>query len=121
VTYRASAHSTSDDPARYRPANEWEAWPLGDPINRLKTHVMALGAWSEEQHTEMQAEADREVRAAVREAESYGTLLDGRLASAKSIFEDVFKEMPEHLIRQRQQLEAEQLEAEQLDGEQCQP
>ena len=35
VTYRVAAHSTSDDPSRYRPAEEWKAWPLGDPIDRL--------------------------------------------------------------------------------------
>src|SRR5690606_15153188 len=35
VTYRAAAHSTSDDPTRYRPADEYAQWPLGDPIERL--------------------------------------------------------------------------------------
>ena len=35
-TYRAESHSTSDDPSRYRPAGEASAWPLGDPIERLK-------------------------------------------------------------------------------------
>src|SRR2546430_2873547 len=43
VTYRAAAHSTSDDPARYRPKEEWRAWPLGDPVTRLKQHLIALG------------------------------------------------------------------------------
>src|SRR2546430_16601507 len=42
VTYRAAAHSTSDDPARYRPKEEWRAWPLGDPVTRLKQHLIAL-------------------------------------------------------------------------------
>jgi 2-oxoisovalerate dehydrogenase E1 component alpha subunit len=105
VTYRASAHSTSDDPSRYRPSDEWESWPLGDPIERLKKHLIAIGEWSEEQHAELQADLDREVRAAAREAEGYGTLLDGRVADFKSIFEDVFKEMPQHLVRQRAQAE----------------
>ncbi len=31
VTYRAAAHSTSDDPARYRAKDDQEHWPLGDP------------------------------------------------------------------------------------------
>ncbi len=43
VTYRASAHSTSDDPARYRPKDDWQAWPLGDPVERLKQHLIGLG------------------------------------------------------------------------------
>ncbi len=108
VTYRAAAHSTSDDPSRYRPADEWKSWPLGDPIERLKNHLIARGEWSEAQHTDVVAEAEREVLAAAKEAEVYGTLLDGRVASARSIFEDVFKVMPEHLRRQQRQMEDEQ-------------
>ena len=41
VTYRAAAHSTSDDPARYRAKDDQEHWPLGDPIERLKQHLIA--------------------------------------------------------------------------------
>ena len=107
VTYRAAAHSTSDDPSRYRPVDEWKSWPLGDPITRLKHHLIARGEWSEEEHNELVAAIDREVLAAAKEAEAYGTLLDGRVASARSIFEDVFKDMPPHLQRQRRQMEEE--------------
>ncbi|MGV8643848.1 thiamine pyrophosphate-dependent enzyme, partial [Pseudomonas aeruginosa] len=32
VTYRAGPHSTSDDPSKYRPADDWTNFPLGDPI-----------------------------------------------------------------------------------------
>ena len=46
LTYRASAHSTSDDPSKYRPLDEWKAWPLGDPIDRLAAHLVTLGEWS---------------------------------------------------------------------------
>ena len=49
-TYRAEGHSTSDDPSGYRPRTEAEAWPLGDPIERLKAHLIALGEWDEERH-----------------------------------------------------------------------
>src|SRR5215210_6596109 len=38
-TYRAAAHSTSDDPSRYRPEDEWANWPYGDPIERLSRHL----------------------------------------------------------------------------------
>ena len=105
ITYRVAAHSTSDDPSRYRPKDESTAWPLGDPIERLQGHLVGRGEWSEEQHTQLAADAEARVRAAAKEAESYGTLLDGRLASAKSIFEDVFETMPSELDRQRRQLE----------------
>jgi 2-oxoisovalerate dehydrogenase E1 component alpha subunit len=102
-TYRASAHSTSDDPSGYRPKEENKDWPLGDPVERLKQHLIASGEWSEEQHAELSEELDQSVRANLKEAESYGTL-GTPPASPKTMFEDVFKDMPEHLIRQRQAL-----------------
>jgi 2-oxoisovalerate dehydrogenase E1 component alpha subunit len=107
VTYRAAAHSSSDDPSRYRPADEWKSWPLGDPIERLKNHLVVRGEWSDQQHADLVADINREVLEAAKEAEAYGTLLDGRVASARSIFEDVFKDMPEHLQKQRRQMEEE--------------
>jgi 2-oxoisovalerate dehydrogenase E1 component alpha subunit len=104
VTYRAGAHSTSDDPSKYRPADDWQRFPLGDPIQRLKQHLIKLGEWSEAQHEQTQKELEVEVAAAQKEAESHGTLLDGHIPSAASMFEQVYKDMPEHLRRQRQQL-----------------
>jgi 2-oxoisovalerate dehydrogenase E1 component alpha subunit len=104
VTYRGGAHSTSDDPSKYRPADDWERFPLGDPIIRLKQHLIRIGAWSEKQHARMSEEVEAQVRAAQKEAESYGTLGSGPIPSAAAIFDDVYKDMPEHLRRQRQQL-----------------
>src|SRR6478752_736095 len=46
VTYRAGPHSTSDDPSKYRPADDWTRFPLGDPIGRLKQHLIGIGAWT---------------------------------------------------------------------------
>ena len=104
VTYRAGPHSTSDDPGKYRPANDAERFPLGDPIARLKQHLMVLGAWSEQEHEATQKELDALIAAAQKEAESYGTLADGHVQSPAAMFEDVYKDMPAHLRRQRQEL-----------------
>ncbi|TMH31574.1 MAG: 3-methyl-2-oxobutanoate dehydrogenase (2-methylpropanoyl-transferring) subunit alpha [Betaproteobacteria bacterium] len=104
VTYRAGPHSTSDDPSKYRPADDWQHFPLGDPIARLKAHLIAIGAWSEQQHVDAQKELEAQVSAAQKEAERYGTLADGHTFSAATMFEDVYKDMPEHLRRQRQEL-----------------
>jgi 2-oxoisovalerate dehydrogenase E1 component alpha subunit len=104
ITYRAGAHSTSDDPSRYRPADDWAHFPLGDPIARLKQHLMVLGAWSEEEHEATQKELQAQVAAALKEAERYGSMADGHVADAASMFEDVYKDMPEHLRRQRDEL-----------------
>jgi 2-oxoisovalerate dehydrogenase E1 component alpha subunit len=105
VTYRAGPHSTSDDPSKYRPADDWQRFPLGDPIERLKQHLIAIGDWSE-QHARRKGAGSRGDRRAER-GRSHGTLLDGRVPSAATMFDDVYKDMPEHLRRQRQQLGSE--------------
>ncbi len=104
ITYRAGAHSTSDDPSKYRPADDWQRFPLGDPVARLKQHMIVKGVWSEEQHAALQKEVEAEVIAAQKEAESYGSLADGHVFPAAEMFEEVFKDMPAHLRRQRQEL-----------------
>ncbi len=106
VTYRAGAHSTSDDPSKYRPKEEHEAWPLGDPIDRLKKHLIVKKLWSEERHTQAEAQYADEMRSEAEKAEANGTLhqYDRPRPSSKSVFENVYKEMPEHLRRQRQEM-----------------
>ena len=104
VTYRAAAHSTSDDPSRYRPKEEWKAWPLGDPINRLKQHLIAIGEWSDERHAALEKELEAQVTASWKEAASYGTLTEGPTLDPATMFDDVYKEMPPHLARQREEL-----------------
>ena len=104
-TYRAAAHSTSDDPGKYRPADEWEHWPLGDPIDRLKQHLIVLDEWSETEHVQMRTELEETVSGAWDEAISLGTLTEGPNPSVSAMFEHVYKEMPPHLIRQRRQME----------------
>ncbi len=103
VTYRADGHSTSDDPARYRPADEASAWPLGDPIERLQRHLEWLGGWTSKDLENLRTEAEAEVRTAAKEAEASGVLGSGQRPNAASMFEDVYKELPWHLRLQRHQ------------------
>jgi 2-oxoisovalerate dehydrogenase E1 component alpha subunit len=103
VTYRVGAHSTSDDPSVYRPKDEPSQWPLGDPIERLRSHLVNIGAWSDQDHEALVADVEATVAAAAKEAESFGTLHDGPASSPSTMFEDVYAEMPPHLRRQRQQ------------------
>ena len=104
VTYRGGAHSTSDDPARYRPADDWAHFPLGDPITRLRQHLQGLGAWSDEEHEATQKALDTQVAAALKQAEAFGSLSGGRLADAATMFDDVYEHPPAHLQRQRRAL-----------------
>src|SRR5215471_12804039 len=103
VTYRVGAHSTSDDPTAYRPKTESDAWPLGDPVIRLKNHLIQRGIWSEERHKQEEAHVLDDVIAAQKEAESHGTLHSGGRPSVRDMFEGVYAVMPPHLRRQRQQ------------------
>jgi 2-oxoisovalerate dehydrogenase E1 component alpha subunit len=106
-TYRAEGHSTSDDPSGYRPAAEAKAWPLGDPIERLKAHLIALGEWDDERHAAMTAEADAEVRTAQKESEKLGILPQQGKDDIGSMFEDVYADVPWHLAEQRDEAVAE--------------
>jgi 2-oxoisovalerate dehydrogenase E1 component alpha subunit len=103
VTYRAGGHSTSDDPSAYRAKEESQAWPLGDPIERLKQHLIKIGAWSEDRHKQFEAEIMDDVLKAQKEAESHGTLGSGQGPSPRDMFEGVYEKMPPHLVRQRQE------------------
>ena len=102
-TYRAEGHSTSDDPSGYRPAAEAKAWPLGDPIERLKAHLLATGEWDDERHAAMTAECDAAVRAAQKESEKLGILPEQGKDDIGSMFEDVYADVPWHIAEQRDQ------------------
>jgi 2-oxoisovalerate dehydrogenase E1 component alpha subunit len=107
-TYRAEGHSTSDDPSQYRSAEEATAWPLGDPIARLKAHLVAIGEWDDDRHAAMDREVAEEVRAAQKEAEKNGVLGHGLHQPLDSLFDGVFEEMPWHLREQQAQMIAEE-------------
>ena len=106
VTYRADAHSTSDDPSRYRPKDEALAWPLGDPLERLKQYMFREGCWSEAQHERLVQELKDLLERSWVEATSYGTMTEGPRLDRNELFEDVFKDMPNHLLKQRDELRA---------------
>lgn len=102
-TYRAEGHSTSDDPSGYRSAQEREEWPLGDPINRLKNHLIAIGEWDEERQAAMDMECAERVKRVTKEAEKNGILGHGLHHPFHTMFEDVYEELPWHLEEQAAQ------------------
>jgi 2-oxoisovalerate dehydrogenase E1 component alpha subunit len=112
-TYRAEGHSTSDDPGQYRSAGEPTAWPLGDPIARLKAHLIAIGEWDEERHAAQDRDLAERVKTAQKNAEKNGVLGHGlNNQPLESMFDGVFEDMPWHLREQRQQM----LDEEQASG-----
>jgi 2-oxoisovalerate dehydrogenase E1 component alpha subunit len=103
-TYRKEGHSTSDDPTKYRPRSEPDAWPFGDPIGRLTDHLIGLGEWDEDRHQALIDELKIHVRETYKEAEALGTLATPSTINPATMFEEVFEETPSHLRRQRQEL-----------------
>jgi 2-oxoisovalerate dehydrogenase E1 component alpha subunit len=74
---------------------------------RLKQHLMALGAWSEDQHVALTTELEAHVAAQWKEAVSYGTLEQGPPLDPALMFDDVYKERTPRLEQQAQQLREE--------------
>jgi 2-oxoisovalerate dehydrogenase E1 component alpha subunit len=104
VTYGGGAHSTSDDPGKYRPRDEWASFPLGDPLERLKLHLIAEGHWSEKKHDALKNELHAEVLAAWKEAQRFGTMTDGPYLDPATMFDDIVAATPAHLESQRLQM-----------------
>ncbi len=100
VTYRIGAHSTSDDPTRYRTNEEVERWKRRDPVERLHKWLAQKGLTGDEQRAAIEAELDAEVVAAIKEVEPLAA------PSRESLFDDVYAELPWHLREQRDELMA---------------
>jgi pyruvate dehydrogenase E1 component alpha subunit len=66
-TYRMGAHTTTDDPTRYRLASELEMWKLRDPIERVRAYLARTGQADASFFAEVEAEA-KEIGTRIREA-----------------------------------------------------
>lgn len=100
LTYRSGAHSTSDDPTKYRAREEYIEWPLGDPVLRLEKHLKATGVMTGEDIEALHTEAEIEMREAENRAEETGLVHAGQGADGRKMFEQVYEEMPQRLIEQ---------------------
>jgi len=98
VTYRIGAHSTSDDPTRYRSEEEVEAWRQKDPLARLRRHLVKQGLTDDARDAAMDEELSREISAAVDEVEKMPP------PERASLFDDVYASLPWHLEEQKAEL-----------------
>lgn len=94
VTYRLDAHTTSDDPTRYRSDAEVEAWEDADPLERYREFLKAEGLWDDIDHDAIVDEIDAEFDAALEEANAFEE------RGVEEIFAHVYEEMPQDLQRQ---------------------
>jgi len=58
-TYRMGAHTTTDDPTRYRLNDDVESWKLKDPIERVRVYLVRNGIADQAWFDQVQAEADQ--------------------------------------------------------------
>lgn len=98
VTYRMGAHSSSDDPTRYRSQEEVAAWARKDPVERMKRALIRRSLLNEQQDCLLQAELDEEIKAAIAAVESLPP------PPRETLFDDVYATLPWHLEEQKQML-----------------
>jgi pyruvate dehydrogenase E1 component alpha subunit/2-oxoisovalerate dehydrogenase E1 component alpha subunit len=94
VTYRIGAHSSSDDPSRYRSEEEVERWRRRDPLDRFRKYLLQRGTWTEKWEAQLLEELNAQISDAITDAEAAPPL------TVDSLFENVYAQMPWHLREQ---------------------
>jgi 2-oxoisovalerate dehydrogenase E1 component alpha subunit len=107
VTYRMGPHSSSDDPTRYRPKEEVEAWARRDPIDRMRKYLELKGLWSKDRDDALRGELDELVQSTVKEVERNPP------PPIETLFADVYAELSPQI--------KEQMEAYLASGERRRP
>jgi pyruvate dehydrogenase E1 component alpha subunit/2-oxoisovalerate dehydrogenase E1 component alpha subunit len=97
-TYRIGAHSTSDDPTRYRSDEEVKRWSEKDPIDRLRKYLVKSGLITDANDAEIESEINAQISQAIQTVEKLGP------PRRETLFEDVYQELPWHLREQRDEL-----------------
>ncbi len=96
LTYRLGAHTTSDDPSRYREEDpELPEWRTGDPVERYEAYLREQGLLDDETVTEIREDADATVDAAVEHVDAMADPEPGE------VFDHVYERLPAELQRQR--------------------
>jgi 2-oxoisovalerate dehydrogenase E1 component subunit alpha len=98
VTYRLGAHTTSDDPMRYRPQAELDRWAALDPIPRYRSYLQYRGVWNERLEERTAARSTR-LRTELRDAVFSAPDID-----VIEVFDTVYAEITPGLAAQREQL-----------------
>lgn len=93
LTYRMGAHTTADDPSRYRSAKELEAWKKKDPIERFRKYLQSKKIWSAAWEKKITDQCEQEIKKAVEEFEKHQP-------APEDMFTNVFAQLPAHLKEQ---------------------
>ena len=101
ITYRLGPHTTSDDPTRYRSADEVDQWLALDPLPRYRTYLQANGVWTERLGERVAAKTKR-LRTELRESVVGAPDFD-----VTDLFDTVYHDITPELVAQRDQLVTE--------------
>ncbi len=99
LTYRRGAHTTSDDPTRYRTSEEEAFWALSDPLSRMKSLLNSKQLISDDEEVKWQADFKAEIDRQFSEAEQYGPY------KLEDVFKYTYVDMPDDLKRQQMEYE----------------
>jgi pyruvate dehydrogenase E1 component alpha subunit len=98
LTYRIGAHTTSDDPTKYRSKEEEQEWAKTDPLKRLKQYLLDHELWKEDEE-QLIAQYKKEVERQFEEAENYEPY------QLDDVFKYMYVDMPDELKRQKVEYE----------------
>ncbi|HEX5143557.1 MAG TPA: pyruvate dehydrogenase (acetyl-transferring) E1 component subunit alpha [Mycobacterium sp.] len=101
VTYRMGAHTTSDDPTRYRSADDVDAWAARDPIDRYRTYLQGIGVWTERLEQRVTSHVAR-LRKELRE-----NIFGAPDPDVLELFDTVYADITPTLAAQRDELRTE--------------
>ena len=94
ITHRLSGHSTSDDPKAYRKEQDMLDERKRDPIPRFRAYLQRKKLWDDAREKQWSDEVDANIKRAIETAEKTAA------PALRTLFEDVYKEMPWHLREQ---------------------
>jgi pyruvate dehydrogenase E1 component alpha subunit len=97
-TYRLGAHTTSDDPTKYRKKEEEEEWALVDPLLRLEKYMKSKNIWNLDIEA-LRQEYKKDIDAQFLDAEK------NKSYPIDDIFNYMYSDKPQDLVRQKAEYE----------------
>lgn len=95
LTYRLGAHTTSDDPTRYRSAEEEKKWQPKDPVRRLRNYLATNSLWDKKEEEKLLAQYKKQVDTEFKKFE------DSSPYKLEDCFKYLYDEMPDDLREQQ--------------------
>ena len=95
LTFRSGAHTTSDDPSKYRTQKEEDEWEKKDPILRMRKYLENKNLWDKKEEEKLLDQYNLEIDRQFEEAEKYPA------GSLNDVFQYQYEKLPDELKRQK--------------------